>query len=159
MAVQDTRSWDKASRDAWQRARLSSEVAQGRMGTNAKIDAFLKGKPPPKSKPTANAFDKLSKQAGGGLSKEITKAIKGLGTKVNAEAPKTKTTKMKSKAPTWDGNSTCFADLEYDADAGGVWAEFIGPAAGTWFYPMSAADARDWFNDESVGGYFNDYIR
>jgi hypothetical protein len=59
----------------------------------------------------------------------------------------------------WDGSSDCFVSLEYSHADGGVWAEFIGPAAGVWFYEMSRAEAKDWFADASVGGYFNDEIR
>lgn len=57
----------------------------------------------------------------------------------------------------WDGESTCFADLQYDADAGGVYADFH--RGGTYFYEMSRSDARQWFEDDSAGGYFNDVVR
>ncbi len=40
-----------------------------------------------------------------------------------------------------------------------VTASFIGPAAGEWEYDMSLAEAREWFNSDSLGGYFNDEIR
>jgi hypothetical protein len=59
----------------------------------------------------------------------------------------------------WDGDSTCFSSLEYSHADGGVWAEFIGPAAGVWFYPMTRAGAKDFFAADSVGSYFNDEIR
>jgi hypothetical protein len=58
----------------------------------------------------------------------------------------------------WNGDSACFASLSYSKNAGGVFAEFIGPAAGEWFYPMSRSEAREWFADD-VGEYFNDEIR
>ncbi len=53
--------------------------------------------------------------------------------------------------------SSCFEDLRYKN--GVVHATFIGPAAGTWDYEMSRADAKSWFDDESLGGWFNDELR
>ncbi len=53
--------------------------------------------------------------------------------------------------------SECFDSLTYKN--GAVTASFIGPAAGTWEYSMSLAEAREWFNSDSLGGYFNDEIR
>ena len=53
--------------------------------------------------------------------------------------------------------STCFDSLTYKN--GVVTANFIGPAAGTWEYSMSLAEAREWFNSDSLGGYFNDEVR
>jgi hypothetical protein len=29
----------------------------------------------------------------------------------------------------------------------------------TYFYPMSRADAQDWFDDDSLGEYFNAFVR
>jgi hypothetical protein len=57
----------------------------------------------------------------------------------------------------WDGSSECFDDLVYDLAAGGVYATFSGPAAGTWFYPMSRADAKEWLVDfaDVTGEFFN----
>jgi hypothetical protein len=61
----------------------------------------------------------------------------------------------------WAGDSECFADLEYSAADGGVWATFNrgGQTPAPYFYPMSKAEARDWFDDDSVGAYFNDAVR
>lgn len=61
----------------------------------------------------------------------------------------------------WDGDSDCFSSLSYSRNAGGVFAEFIGPAAGTWFFPVSRRQAREWLieNGDDPGGYFNDEIR
>ena len=53
--------------------------------------------------------------------------------------------------------STCFDSLTYKN--GVVTANFIGSAAGTWEYSMSLAEAREWFNSDSLGGYFNDEVR
>jgi hypothetical protein len=54
-------------------------------------------------------------------------------------------------------DSECFDRLTYRD--GVVTASFIGPAAGEWEYDMSLAEAREWFNSDSLGGYFNDEIR
>ncbi len=53
--------------------------------------------------------------------------------------------------------SECFDSLTYKN--GVVKASFIGPAAGVWEYSMSLAEAREWFADDSLGGYFNDNVR
>jgi len=42
---------------------------------------------------------------------------------------------------------------------GTVTASFIGPAAGEWDYDVDLATAREWFDDPSLGGYFNDNIK
>jgi hypothetical protein len=60
---------------------------------------------------------------------------------------------------TWSGDSTCFASLHYSKNARGVFADFIGPTAGEWFFPMSRSDAKAFFDSDSVGSYFNDEIR
>ena len=54
-------------------------------------------------------------------------------------------------------DSECFDSLTYKN--GVVTASFIGPAAGVWEYEMSLAEAREWFSDDSLGGYFNDNVR
>ena len=53
--------------------------------------------------------------------------------------------------------SECFDSLTYKD--GTVTASFIGPAAGVWEYDMTLAEAREWFNSDSLGGYFNDEVR
>jgi hypothetical protein len=53
--------------------------------------------------------------------------------------------------------STCFDSLTYKN--GVVTASFIGPAAGEWDFDVDLATAREWFNDPSLGGYFNDNIK
>ena len=52
-------------------------------------------------------------------------------------------------------DSTCFDDLTY-AD-GAVVAVFTDGTV--YSYPMSKSEARDWFDDTSLGGYFNAVIR
>jgi hypothetical protein len=54
-------------------------------------------------------------------------------------------------------NSSCFDDLRYSN--GVVSASFANPTIGTWEYEMSLKEAREWFSDDSLGGYFNDNIR
>jgi hypothetical protein len=36
---------------------------------------------------------------------------------------------------------------------------FANPTVGEWTYEMSRADAKEWFDDASLGGFFNDNIR
>lgn len=55
--------------------------------------------------------------------------------------------------------STCFDYLVYSKADGGVFANFINPTRGMWFYPMSRAEAKEWFDAASLGGFFNDAIR
>ena len=68
--------------------------------------------------------------------------------------------KRKSRAQTLSADtsgSSCFASLEYSD--GTVVASFANPTIGDWDYEMSLKDAREWFNDESLGGFFNDNVR
>ena len=53
--------------------------------------------------------------------------------------------------------STCFDSLTFKN--GVVRASFVGPASGVWNYEMSRADAKEWFDDASLGGFFNDNVR
>jgi hypothetical protein len=53
--------------------------------------------------------------------------------------------------------STCFTSLKYKD--GVVSATFANPTVGTWEYEMSRADAKEWFDDPSLGGFFNANIR
>jgi hypothetical protein len=61
----------------------------------------------------------------------------------------------------WGGDSDCFADLEYSASDGGVWATFYrgGDTPDPYFYPMSREEAAAWFDDPSAGAYFNANVR
>jgi hypothetical protein len=42
---------------------------------------------------------------------------------------------------------------------GVVTASFANPTIGIWQYEMSRADAKEWFDDASLGGWFNDNVR
>jgi hypothetical protein len=53
--------------------------------------------------------------------------------------------------------STCFDSLTYKD--GTVTASFANPTVGVWQYDMSLKEAREWFADDSLGGYFNDNIK
>ena len=53
--------------------------------------------------------------------------------------------------------STCFEALTYRD--GVVTASFANPTIGDWDYEMSLSEAREWFSDDSLGGYFNDNVR
>lgn len=57
-----------------------------------------------------------------------------------------------------DQASSCFDDLRYSQSAGGVFATFAKDGS-SYFYPMSRADAVEWFDDESLGEYFNEVVR
>ena len=53
--------------------------------------------------------------------------------------------------------STCFDSLTFKN--GVVTASFANPTVGEWTYEMSRADAKEWFDDASLGGWFNDNLR
>jgi len=74
--------------------------------------------------------------------------------------PKATPAKRQSRSKTLvadTSNSECFDSLTYTD--GVVTASFSGPAAGIWEYDVDLATAREWFDDDSLGGYFNDQIR
>ena len=74
--------------------------------------------------------------------------------------PKPTPAKRPSRAKTLEADtsgSSCFESLTYRD--GTVVASFANPTIGEWTYDMSLKDAREWFNDESLGGYFNDNVR
>jgi hypothetical protein len=54
------------------------------------------------------------------------------------------------------GGSTCFNSLVYTG--GEVIAQFQ-KGGGVYSYPMSRADAKEWFNDASLGEFFNAFVR
>jgi hypothetical protein len=71
------------------------------------------------------------------------------------------TAKRASRAKTLvadTSNSSCFDSLVYQD--GTVTASFANPTVGVWEYDgFTLAEAREWFNDDSLGGYFNDNVR
>ncbi len=54
--------------------------------------------------------------------------------------------------------SSCFDELKYSQSAGGVFATFY-KGGDMYFYPLSRADAQEWFDDDSLGEYFNAMVR
>ncbi len=58
---------------------------------------------------------------------------------------------------TAEQDSTCFDELTYSQSAGGVFATFTDGSS--YFYDMSRSEAQDWFDDDSLGGYFNAVVR
>jgi hypothetical protein len=58
---------------------------------------------------------------------------------------------------TAEQDSACFDELVFSQSAGGVYATFAKDGS-QYFYPMSRADAREWFDDD-LGRYFNAVIR
>jgi hypothetical protein len=91
------------------------------------------------------------------LKQALKDAAQAVRDKLDSELEKSGAKRAKTPPPEWDGASTCFADLEYVP--GGVWATFHRGGAITYFYVLSKAEAADWFDDESAGGYFNDNVR
>jgi hypothetical protein len=55
------------------------------------------------------------------------------------------------------GESDCFSDLRYSKSAGGVFATFAKDGS-QYFYDMSRANAKDWFEND-LGEYFNAEVR
>jgi hypothetical protein len=53
--------------------------------------------------------------------------------------------------------SECFSALTFKN--GVVSATFANPTVGTWEYEMSRADAKEWFDDASLGSFFNENVR
>jgi hypothetical protein len=77
-----------------------------------------------------------------------------------AQPTPTTPAKRASRAKTLSADcsgSSCFTSLTYKD--GTVTASFANPTIGDWDFEMSLADAREWFNDESLGGFFNDNVR
>jgi hypothetical protein len=77
----------------------------------------------------------------------------------NAQAKPTPATRP-SRAKTLSADisgSSCFDSLTFKN--GVVTASFANPAIGVWEYEMSRADAKEWFDDASLGGWFNDNVR
>lgn len=145
--------YTKAQRDAFQRERIKQELARGAYKSTPQIEAFLGGRPMPKSKPIGDVFGKLTKQLGK-LDKQLTEIIK------QSEPQKPKTRTVRGGYLQADTSmSTCFDDLVYSRKDGGVYADFARPTIGTWFYPMSRADAQEWFESDSLGSFFNAFIR
>jgi hypothetical protein len=66
----------------------------------------------------------------------------------------------RSKPLVWSGTSSCFSDLRWSSNSGNGGAVFATFKDGSQYvYPMSRAEARDWFEDQSVGQTFNESIR
>lgn len=102
------------------------------------------------------SFDQLSKKLSKSLQKSIQETIKD---KVR-EAPGPKTRKVGKYLQADTSGSVCFVNLVFSKDDGGVYADFANPTMGMWFYPMSEAEARDWFDaGPDLGSYFNAFIR
>jgi hypothetical protein len=53
--------------------------------------------------------------------------------------------------------SSCFSELKFKN--GIVSATFANPTIGTWQYEMTRAEAKEFFDSESLGGWFNDNLR
>jgi hypothetical protein len=92
-----------------------------------------------------------------GRQQDIARAQRAARAAQGITPPKAKrTTRAKTLVADTSG-STCFDSLTYKN--GVVKASFKNPTVGTWEYDMSLAEAREWFSDDSLGGYFNDNVR
>jgi hypothetical protein len=103
------------------------------------------------------AFDKKRQaESQKRLQETMQNAIKSITDKVKSE----RNNLTRNHVPVWDGESECFADLQYSKEDGGVWAWFYrgGQTPAPYFYALSEAEAREWF-DGSAGGWFNDNLR
>ncbi len=70
--------------------------------------------------------------------------------------PKPRQSRAKTLSADCSG-STCFSSLKYRD--GIVTASFANPTVGDWEFEMSLKEAREWFGDDSLGGYFNSNVR
>jgi hypothetical protein len=140
------RKYTKAERDEWQRRRMRDEIATGRLKPNANIKAFLEGKPQPPREKRPDAF--------GTLNQELDRALQAA---IRQAAIKHKQVRGGFMVATQD--SECFDELLYSAQDGGVYATFANATRGTWFYPMSRAAAKEWFEADGLGEFFNAAIR
>lgn len=107
-------------------------------------------RPPPGNRYTA------AQRAEWGRQQDIARAQRAAGATQPKATPAKRPSRSKELVADTSG-STCFDSLTYKN--GVVTASFIGPAAGEWDYDMSLKEAREWFSDKSLGGYFNDNIR
>lgn len=157
MAVQGTRQWDTASREAWERQRLALDVARGNVGRTPEIDAFLRGASKAEAKKLRpqqqrDAFKQLNRELGQ-LSKQTNKNIHANADKGNA--PKLSEVKKAAK----EGRtlfaatpSTCFSEVSWTDGVASL--TFANKTQGTWDIEMSLEDFLD-FTDGSMGQNFN----
>ena len=92
-----------------------------------------------------------------GRQQDIARAQRAASAAQGITPPKAKRPSRAKTLVADTSGSDCFDSLVYRD--GTVTASFIGPAAGEWQYDMSLAEAREWFSDDSLGGYFNDNVR
>jgi hypothetical protein len=153
------RKWDQTSRDDWERRRLAQDVARGNVKRTAEIDAFLGGASKAEAK-------KQRPQQPADPFKQLNRDLRKLDKQISDNMKQSEAGRHKQKPKSVRGgylvamqDSTCFSDLVYSSKDGGVFASFIGPGAGDYFYPMSRADAKAWFDDSSLGAFFNAFVR
>lgn len=161
MAVQNTRTWDKANRDAWQRQRTAQELASGRIKSTPALQAFVAGQPMPKKPFQAKSFDQINKSLGDKLNQEIKKII---GENMPKHGGKLATSRKQIEQALKNGQtiyantpSECFVELSYTD--GVASATFAHATQGTWTYEMSLDDFLAWAQADSLGEYFNAEIR
>jgi hypothetical protein len=92
-----------------------------------------------------------------GRQQDIARAQRAANAAQGVTPPKAKRATRAKTLVADTSDSECFDSLVYRD--GTVTASFIGPADGEWQFDMSLAEAREWFADDSLGGYFNDNVR
>ena len=94
---------------------------------------------------------------GSTLPKAAPRTLEKITTPLSEEPHYTRAKKANRGGLTAEQDSTCFDELVYSQSAGGVFASFADGS--DYFYPMSRSEAQDWFDDDSLGSYFNSEIR
>jgi len=128
-----------AERAAWQATQM--KLSAGRPTASAtssrEIQAQIKA---------AGSYAKWKANMEASLQKSLDKYI----------APKGHNNKNRTRPLVADtSDSTCFDDLRYSN--GSVFATFTDGSQ--YDYAMSRSEAKDWFEDSSLGGFFNAYVR
>jgi hypothetical protein len=129
---------ERISKAEWMAQRLAAERARGLRGSVKPL-------------PQASA---LSRSIAKGLSRGLPKA-----TAPTPAPPKAGHNFLRFRRPIVAdaSDSQCFSDLRFSPKDGGVYAEFRRDGS-QYFYPMTRADAREWFGDD-LGRYFNSSVR
>lgn len=133
---------------AWQQARLDAEAARGLYG-NKRWDPGVgwvnkSGEPVARPKPAPSPFGKE-----GTVSKQIDELLKTLQPKIEKSHQR-----HNNFLEADTSGSKCFAELYYSAEDGGVYGTFLRDGYNE-FWQMSRSEAREWFEDDSLGGYYN----
>jgi hypothetical protein len=128
-----------AERAAWQATQM--KLSAGRPTASATSSKEIQAKIR-----EAGSFAKYKAQMEADLQKSLDKYIAGKG----------HNSKRMGRTLVADtGDSTCFSDLRWSG--GVVYATFTDGSQ--YDYDMPRSDAKEWFEDVSLGGFFNAYVR